>query len=122
MKWYAAHIVMQIQLKAGRQTELPVWENIYLIESSAPEDAMNKAEAIGLSKEGDHGGSFLWDDQPARWVYRGVRKLLTLSHPGDAENRPIDGCELTFTSYGFASEDDLDRYLEGAETRAKILD
>jgi hypothetical protein len=122
MKWYAAHIVMQVQFKTDTQMTFPVWENIYLIESESVEEALTKAESIGVANEGDNGGSFFWEEMPARWVYKGVRKLQTLSHPSDPGNKPTDGCELTFTTYEFASPGDLDRFVEGEEVVAKILD
>ena len=31
MRWYAAHIVLYVQLKSGRQKDFPVWENIVLL-------------------------------------------------------------------------------------------
>jgi hypothetical protein len=44
MSWYAAHIVMRVKLKAGRQERFPVWENIILIQAGSEDEAFARAE------------------------------------------------------------------------------
>ncbi|WP_137940513.1 DUF4288 domain-containing protein [Chitinivorax sp. B] len=122
MTWYAAHVVLQVQFKEGKQDRFPVWENIYLINAETDEDALSKAESIGASLEGDRDGSFFWDDIPSRWVYRGVRKILEISNPWDVDNRPGDGCEVTFETFEFSDVDNLKRFVNCEESFARIPD
>jgi hypothetical protein len=97
MRWYAAHIVMAVQLKNGKQIRFPVWENILLVAAATEDAAFAKAEAHGRAEEGDDGGTFRWGGKPARWVFAGVRKLTECVSP---EERPGDGTEITFNELG----------------------
>jgi hypothetical protein len=122
MTWYAAHIIMQVQFKEAKQYKFPVWENVFLIEASSDDDALRKAEEIGESLEGDSHGTFLWEDIPSKWVFRGVKKLNVLSNPADIENKPGDGCEVTYTTLEFSCENDMKKFVNGEVSEARILD
>lgn len=111
MTWYAAHIVMQISLN-GRN-DVIAWENIVLVEAPTVEEAYDKADEIGLQGEGDCNGTLEWDGVPACKVYRGTRRLVSISSPTDIENNPTDGCEVTYLQTRLDSQDALRDYLEG---------
>jgi hypothetical protein len=122
MTWYAAHIVMQVELYSEEQIKFPIWENIYLVEANTVDEAISKAEKIGLSHNGDSNGSFRWGDKPAHWVFRGVRKLIELQSSADIENRPLDGCELTYNSLEFDDRESLIKFVNGESSMATIVD
>ena len=109
MNWFAAHIVLYVELKKQPQDRFPVWENIVLIEATTEDEAFDKAETIGRRGEGDDEGSFRWEGEPARWVFAGVRKLTACE---TAERRPGDGTELTYLQMEVASREALERLVD----------
>ncbi|CAN7277215.1 DUF4288 domain-containing protein [Aquipseudomonas alcaligenes] len=119
MNWYAAHIVMQIVL-TGRN-DVIAWENVVLLHAPNDEDAYSKADAIGHSSEGDSGGTMEWDGSPARMVYRGTRRLASISSPSDVNNNPSDGCEVTYMQLEFDNEEALKGFMNG-DGRANLLE
>ena len=64
--WFAASIIMFVEFKDGQQNTFPVWEDIVLIFASSSDEAMQKAKALGISREGDSQGTFTWESRPAR--------------------------------------------------------
>jgi hypothetical protein len=111
MTWYAAHIVMQIAVN-GRK-DVVAWENIVLVQASTVEEAYDKADEIGREGEGDANGTLMLEGDPARMVYRGTRRLVTLSSPTDNENSPTDGCEISYLQVKLESENALNEFMEG---------
>jgi hypothetical protein len=91
-RWYAAHLVLYVKLKAGAQRPFPVWENIVLLRARSEEEALAKAEQRGRAEAGDDDGTFRWNGKPAEWVFAGVRKLTLCE---DSEDRPGDGTEVS---------------------------
>ncbi|GAB2876451.1 hypothetical protein GCM10027277_52330 [Pseudoduganella ginsengisoli] len=121
MEWFAAHIVLRVVFKTQNQSTFPAWENVYLIEAPDEDIALSKAESIGLSLERDGDCSFEWNGQPARWSFCGVRKLISLVSATDPENKPTDGCEVTYASFEFESEKAVEDFVNCEETLARIL-
>ena len=119
MTWYAAHIVMQMAM-TGRK-DVSAYENIVLVQAETVDEAYDKADEIGRSGEGDSNGTLEWDGTPARVVYRGTRRLVSISSPTGVEDNPIDGCEVTYLQLKLDSEDALDRFMEG-EDYARLVD
>ena len=107
MSWFAAHIVMMVQIKGKRQNRFPVWENIVLIKAKSEKEAFLKAEEHGRDNGGDDDGTFRWDGQPADWVFAGVRKLALCVDPS---NRPSHGTEITFNEYLLDSKESVEKY------------
>ena|SRR5687767_9678947 len=94
MTWFAAHVIMYISVKDGKQETYPVWENVILVEAETDAAARTKAEGYGREAEGDDRGTFRWGQRPASWVFAGVRKVVRCdSHP----DQPGDGTEITYT-------------------------
>ncbi len=98
MAWFAAHAVMYVHFKDGRQDSYPVWENVLLIEAADADQALTRAIRRAKQDEGDAEGSFTWDERPAMWMYAGIRKLITISAPKD-HNTPVSGAELTYMQF-----------------------
>jgi hypothetical protein len=108
--WYAAHLILYVKLKHHAQRHYPIWENILLIKARNEEEAFAKAEARGKEEEGDDGGTFRWAGKPARWVFAGVRKLTLCE---DAEKRPDDGTEVSYTELEVDSEQAVRKLVRG---------
>ncbi|MEX2140627.1 MAG: DUF4288 domain-containing protein [Pirellulales bacterium] len=117
MTWYAAHIVMFVELKEPRQERFPVWENVVAFRANSEDEAFEKAERYGRAEEGDDGGSFRWGKSPARWVFAGVRKLTECESLGD---RLEDGTELTYTEFELQSREDVKRLASGKPVQARF--
>lgn len=100
MSWFAAHIIMFVQLKKKKQRRFPVWENIVLVQANSEVQAFQKAERKGRLEEGDDDGSFTWGGEAATWVFAGVRKLTMCE---DFETRPGDGTEVTYVEFELES-------------------
>ena len=116
--WYAAHLLMYVKRKNHPDGKIPVWENIVLIKAESDESAFAKASERGKRDEGDDGGTFRWDGQPAEWVFAGVRKLTLCEDP---EKRPGDGSEISYTQMEVSQQVLLD-LLEGKPTTVKLCD
>lgn len=111
MTWYAAHIVMQIA--SANEERIVAWENIVLIEADDTAQAFANADSHGYASEGDSDGTMTWEGVPARFVYRGTRRLVSLSNPTDIYNAPSNGCELTYLQINLPSEQALQDFLDG---------
>lgn len=116
MSWYAASAIMFVKYKDGNQNRYPIWENVHLIEASTPEEAEEKAIRRAKEDEGDGSGSFKWEERPATWVFAGLRKLLSVSHPDSDENE-LDGAEITFSEFEAATEADLNSLVSGDDVK-----
>jgi len=119
MSWYAAHIIMFVELREGSQKRFPVWENVVLIKAKNEDEAFEKAEHHGRAEEGDDGGSFRWGKIPARWVFAGVRKLTECDVRGDEME---DGAEETYNEFELESRQDVMRLAEGKRVQAFVND
>ena len=117
--WYAAHILMYVKRKSKTQGRIPVWENIVLIKADSEEAAFAKAQERGKQDEGDDDGTFLWEGNPAEWVFAGVRKLTLCEDP---EKRPADGIEISYIEMEVSSEQALANLLDGKPAAVKLTD
>jgi hypothetical protein len=109
MPWFSVHAIMRVAIKANAEaTEITVWENVYLVEASSAGAAASKAEGVARAFEGDDNGSFVWDGEPARWVFAGIRKVIACS-----DEVPVSGTEITYTQYTLRSEQALRALVDG---------
>lgn len=99
---------MVIKTTEGETRRIPVWENIVLIHATSEEEAFEKAERHGHSAEGNAGGSFRWEGKAAMLVFAGIRKLVLCE---DAEERPGDGTEITYTELEVDGDESLRKLL-----------
>jgi hypothetical protein len=118
-RWYAAHLLMYVKIKDGKQGKCRAWENIILIKASSEEEALAKATERGRQDEGDDDGTFRWGGKPAEWAFAGVRKLTLCE---DAERRPGDGDEVTYLELEVESEQALQKLLDGKSVAVKFRD
>ena len=119
MTWYAAHIVMYVQLKDKLQDRFPVWENIVLVKADSEDEAFAKAEQRGREEAGDDDGSFRWAGSPAVWVFAGVRKITSCESP---EKRPADGTEVSFLEMEASSKEAIAKWLDGEAVAMKFTE
>jgi len=118
MSWFAASAIMYIKFKDGNQDSYPIWENVFLVEAETPEKAEEKAIELAKQDEGDSENSLTWKDRPATWVFGGLRKLLTVSHPDVGENK-FDGAEITFSEFEVQDKKTFQEYLDGNDVTIK---
>ena len=107
MTWFAAHLLMGVQLKHRTQKRFPAWENVVLFRAGNADEAFAKAEARGQADAGDDDGSFRWGGEPATWVFLGVRKIV------ECVEDPADGVEITSQQLVFDSLSMRDLYAAG---------
>jgi hypothetical protein len=89
-----------------------VRENVYLIESSDPQLALDVATRRARQEEGDANGTFTWHDRPAEWVFAGIRKLVAVTVLRGGE-------ELTYSTMVLGSADELRRFSNGRAADVK---
>jgi hypothetical protein len=111
MAWFAAHVILSVEWKDGVQPHVPVWENIYLVQAADAITALARAKERGIQQVAEEDPSFTWDKRPAKWVYRGVRKVVEC---GDGQNAPEDGDELSYSEFIVTNEEDVLKLAKGA--------
>ncbi len=60
-------------------------------------------------------------DRPATWVFAGLRKLLTVSHP-DPDETEFDGAEITFSEFEITEKDSFHEYVEGKDVTIRYYE
>ncbi len=118
-KWFAAHLVLYVQLKDQPQGRCTAWENIVLIKAQSEEEAFEKAERRGKEEAGDDDGTFRWNGKPARWIFAGVRELTSCEDP---ERRPDDGTEISYTEMQLESEQSVYKLVQGDPVKLQFTD
>ena len=115
MTWYTASLIETVVMLDSKQSSFPVYENFILLEAENPKIALEKAKAIGMSVE-TLGEELTLDDKPARRVFVGVRKLITISNPFPMdldETPPVAETELTYSEYELATFQDVEALAAG---------
>lgn len=108
--WYAAHIIMLVKFKDGKQDRYPIFENIVLIKAKSEPEALSRAESRGREDESNPDSVFSWDERPAVFEFVGIRKLIECS---DFENRPDDGVEVSYSNFEIENEESLHKLVQG---------
>jgi hypothetical protein len=106
MTWYAAHIV--IGFTAEGRKEVVAWENIILIDADSHEQAEQQAIKIG-QEEASLDDALTVNDRPAKRLFAGVRKVLTIANPDPAQQLlpPVHGSEISFSEFILKDIDEL---------------
>lgn len=101
-QWYICELVHECVVKGVKTKH--VWVNIHLLAATGGEEAYAKAKKIGKSHNRSYrAGS---EGRPAKWVFRGVRDLISMSDP-----EPTDGAELMFEAYSRITDVGLGRMI-----------
>jgi hypothetical protein len=119
MPWFAAHAVMYVRFKDGRQDTYSVWENVLLVEAADGDDARAKATARARRDEGDSQGSMTWENRPAEWVLAGVRKVMSVAHEADGLG---SGDEITYSELLIRDRAELDRFVNGEQVSVRYVE
>jgi hypothetical protein len=109
---YAAHLIMAVRFREGRQDRFPCYENVVLVYANSDEEAMQKAREYGEA-EAEAGETFDWNERPAYWEFVGVRKLIECRTPGSQDDKIGPGTEVTYSLLVLPSEEDLRRLADG---------
>lgn len=114
--WYCAHAIFYFELKYEPQSSYLVHENIYLIQASDENEAMKKALKIGKENEDlsedDH---LVVNEKPARYIFSGIRKLITVSNYDKEDRNIIDsGMEVTYSELEVDSLNDIKKLEKGS--------
>ena len=91
MPWFAAHTITYFRFKDGQGGDIPVWENVILVEAGNRGMAAQEAEKLAHDGEGSFGGLATMHGRPGEVVFAGVRKVQLV---GDA--KPGDGEEVSY--------------------------
>jgi len=114
MAWFVAHTILAVKFKQGMQRTVTAWENVLLVQAESETEAATKAEYRARSYEGDEGGTFTWEDRPARLEYSGIRKVVRC--PDDQLG---DGSELTCSFFVVPDEQALRVLVHGDAVDAR---
>jgi len=115
--WYCVHVMMRVVTANSDNDPIAIWENVYLVRADDDRAAMARAKEIGAAHEGDAGGTLVWDGQPARLEYAGVRKMIKPD-----EEELADGVELTYNEFIVARYADVGQLLRGERTSVEIVE
>ncbi|MCL2872764.1 MAG: DUF4288 domain-containing protein [Betaproteobacteria bacterium] len=124
MAWYVASVIMSIKKKEGKQKNLPVYENFVLVEGDDSDQALEKTIAIARNEASANGNMWL-DGKPARMVFEGIRKLITISNPVDRDldsSPPATGTELTYSQYLIKTKTQLKHLVSGKAVNIKYIE
>ncbi len=104
---FAVHTLLAVRVEGT--TDIPVYENVLLIQAADGEDAERRATEIASLEEEE---VFRWDGKPARLEFVGIRKVIECQPFGTAK-RIGSGAELTYSVLAVASEADLKKLVAG---------
>ncbi len=122
MEWYAAHTLIAFQRDDG-VGPVSVFENIYLVCAENSDSALVKAKLISEFETNNTGVDNI-NGSPAKCIYGGVRKIVTVSNesPPQHETRPGDGSEISYIEYEVKNLGDLKNILSGAAAVINFID
>lgn len=101
MTWFGVSVIVSIRLQRGKQAEIPVFENIILVEAKTPKEAAKKAAKQAKAEAKMEDGLTL-NDKPAYYSFDGVRKVVNVSNPASLDldkHRPVSGTEITYSEF-----------------------
>jgi Domain of unknown function (DUF4288) len=113
---FCAHVIIWMKYKDENQNDYPIWENVYLVKAESEDEAWEKAERRGKEEcENDDGLEV--DGRPARWIYGGVRKLISVIEASFLECNIHENCEdiieLTWNEFTVPDKESLDKLISG---------
>lgn len=124
MTWYAAHIIIRVTPIEKSGETILVHENVVIVEAPSETAALEKAQTIGQT-EAALQDSLTLSGTPAKRVFAGIRKLVTVSNPDTSDldqDRPSDGTEITYAVYEVSNEEELKKLAAGSEVSVRYVE
>ena len=103
-RWYLADVVLEHQIEGESQNVVHV--NTHLVEAGSPEEAYEKALALGRGSESEYENT---DGRQVRVAFRGLRELNVIHEELE------DGAELMYTEDVGVPEDKLREWVRPKE-------
>ncbi len=123
MTWFAAHIVIGMMREDGIGP-VSVYENVILIEAKSANEAHLMASKVGETEAQLDDGLTI-DDNPAKRVFAGVRKIISVSNPDPYDldqDQPTTGTEITYSEFEVADEAALLSFAKGEAVDVRYLE
>jgi len=123
-RYFSVHVLLYVDYFGEPSPEdgIHVWENIYLVRANDCDEAAMIGERLGRLNEGDADGSNYRLEKKARWIFAGVREVISITNMYSQRNcAPGSGDELTYLRYNFDSMDDIFAILDGKVARVAML-
>lgn len=124
MTWFAASIIIGMKRVDDADGPILVHENVVLFEASNGEEAIHKARAAGEA-EAAIDDDLRLDGEPAKRIFAGVRKVITISNPPPYDldqDRPTDGTEITYSVFEVSDDEALRRLASGEQTEVAYIE
>ncbi|WP_143326451.1 hypothetical protein [Vandammella animalimorsus] len=79
--WYCVHAIFYFELMKDTQDSYLIYENVYLVRAINSELAEKKIDRFAKSlQDFNERGTLLVDDEKAKYLYKGVRKVISLEN------------------------------------------
>ena len=124
MTWYVASVIMSMRKKGRKRKKIPIYENFMLIEAENSDQALEKAVNIAKNEAAVNDDLRL-NGKPAKMVFEGIRKLITISNPVDRDLDsvpPTTGTELTYSEYLIKTKKQLNNLISGKPVKIKYIE
>lgn len=123
-QWVVISAIISMRVKHGKQRNIPVYENFYLMELFSGEDINIKAEEFVRSQLVED-SSLTLNGRPTYFSFEGIRKIISVSNPITEEivdSRPVHGTELTYSEYVLRNETQIKKLVNGEEVKLRYID
>jgi hypothetical protein len=121
MSWFAAHVLLYLEVDPSVDGPVSVMENVYLIEADDEDMARLKAEERGRADCGTASGTLRIEGRAAQLRYGGIRKLISprrsverlVQSPDEPVDLLEDGTEATYSRFVVSNREDLKTLVSG---------
>ena len=100
-RWYLADVVLEHRIDGDPRNLVHV--NTHLVEAGGPDEAYEKALALGRGAEGEYANT---EGRQVRVVFRGLRQLNVIHEPLE------DGAELMYLEKAGVPEEELRKWIQ----------
>jgi hypothetical protein len=110
--WYCVHALFYFEYRDGNQDDYLVWENMYLIQATSPDEAKAKGEfqAMKTEKESED-DSLKLNERPARFKFAAIRKVVECQDLDEQTGRPTDGTEISYSEFMVSNKEDFSKLI-----------
>jgi len=125
MPWYAAHAIVSYRTIKPNKGEIHVYENVILISAKDDGEANIKAQQYGEAYIVKDETLTTMEGEPVEESFVGIRTIIEISNPfslGPGCDKPIDGAEITYSSFKVKDEQALADLVNGNEVSISYLE